>query len=449
MAQTRKEMLGGIVGFVSGSSATGVGNADLTSQIAALEQTVPAATGAAASALSPVAHKTPPAGIVGLITDLVWLNQKELALEQSIRAADGLSRASRAFSAPMLAQLTQATKRGDDLSSAPLATDATLLAQRRAQYEELNGQMRQLSAAMLPLAKRRILLDAYKTNLTRWRSSVITQYRNELRRLIYRLVGIGIALVLVFAISALWGRATFRYVQDVRRRHQLLLMRRIVTLLVVALVIAVTFATDVGSLTTFAGLLTAGIAIALQDVILSLAGYFVIIGKYGIRIGDRVQIAHVTGDVVEVGLIWIYLMELEPRGSDHLPTGRIVEFPNAVAFDHSAGIFKQLPGTRFLWHEVAVVVPREDDYHATQARMLRAVDDVFESYRPAVEAQHREMERMLRISMDMPRPQSRLRIAPNGVEITVRYPVELQKGAEIDDRVTSVVTGAMPQPVAS
>jgi small-conductance mechanosensitive channel len=444
LAQTRNETLSGMLAFMNGSTST---TNDLGAQIAALEQTVPAASTSSAAAIAAAAHKAPPVGIVGLISDLFSLNQKDYALQRSIRTADALSKSGRAFTTPIVAVLRQLTQRGDELATMPESNDLAVIGQRKAELDSLALRMRQLSAAMLPLTKRRILLDTYKQNLTRWRSSVIDQYRGELRRVIFRAVTLAVMLLLVFAFSALWRRVTFRYIQDVRRRHQFLLLRRIVTLVVVAGVIAASFATDVGSLTTFAGFLTAGIAIALQDVILSVAGYFVIIGKYGIRVGDRVQIAHVSGEVLEVGLVWMYLMEFEARGRDQLPTGRIVEFPNAVVFDHSAGIFKQLPGTRYLWHEVSVTVPATTDYRGVQQRMLDAVNGVFAEYGDAVQRQHREMERMLRLTMPPPYPQSRLRVAANGVEVTIRYPVELEHAPEVDDRITAAVTQASGEAV--
>ncbi|MBV9493324.1 MAG: mechanosensitive ion channel family protein, partial [Acidobacteria bacterium] len=255
-----------------------------------------------------------------------------------------------------------------------------------------------------------------------------------------------VLLLLVFVMSVAWRRITYRYVPDVKRRHHFLLIRRIVLLILVAGILTATFASDFSSLTTLIGLVTAGVAIALQDVILSMAGYFVIIGKYGIRTGDRVRIASVNGDVLDVGLVWIYLMELETRGSDQLPTGRIVEFPNSVVFDHVAGIFKQLPGTRFLWHEVSLVVPPNSDFRATQSAMLTAVESVFDDYRPAIEKQHRDMDRLLGMATAPPVPHSRLRVAPNGVEIRVRYPVEIERAGDIDDRITAAVTEATNAP---
>jgi small-conductance mechanosensitive channel len=322
---------------------------------------------------------------------------------------------------------------------APDTTDPAELLRRKTELDTLNARFRQLSSALLPLSKRRVLLEAYKANLARWRTSVVEQHRRDWRRLTFRGIFFGVLLLLVFGMAVAWRRITFRYVQDVKRRHHFLLIRRIVLLLLVAGILTATFASDFSSLTTFIGLLTAGIAIALQDVILSIAGYFVIIGKYGIRPGDRVRIAAVNGDVLDVGLVWIYLMELETRGSDQLPTGRIVEFPNSVVFDHSAGIFKQLPGTRFLWHEVALTAAPDSDFEATQKRMLAAVESVFAEYREDIERQHREMDRLLGTTTPPPRPHSRLRVAPNGIEIRVRYPVEIAGAGEIDDRVAAAI----------
>lgn len=429
----RKNTLSSIVGFAAGAGNMG---GDLLTQLSELEQTVP--TGAAAAIASP-ARRPPPSGLVGFITEVVWLHQKSTSLQQASRSVDGLLLETHTFSAPLAATLREAIKQADQ-PVPPDMTDPATIRQRAEAIDAATARMSQLSTALVPLAKRRIALQAYQKSLARWSASVKEQYTEVVRGLLFRTIAIVVALFLVLGLSALWRRMTFRYVHDVRRRHQFLLLRRVVTLIAVAVVIAVSFSTDIGSLTTFAGLLTAGIAIAMQDVILSVAGYFVIISKYGIRVGDRVRIGAVTGEVLELGLVWMYLLELEASGGDQLPTGRIVEFPNAVVFDHSAGIFKQLPGTRFLWHEVSVVMPPDSDYQMTQQRMLQAVEGVFATYKDEIESQHRDMERHLRLSMEVPRPGARMRVAQNGVEVTIRYPVELSNAAEIDDRVTAAIS---------
>jgi small-conductance mechanosensitive channel len=81
---------------------------------------------------------------------------------------------------------------------------------------------------------------------------------------------------------------------------------------------------------------------------MAIAGYFFLIGKYGVKMGDRVQISGVTGDVIDIGLIRLHLMEIGDVGTDRQPTGRVVVFSNAVVFQPTASFYKQIPGTNFV-----------------------------------------------------------------------------------------------------
>ena len=103
--------------------------------------------------------------------------------------------------------------------------------------------------------------------------------------MLIRVFSILLALAMVAGGSALWRRATLRYVQDARRRRQLLLVRRFVTGFLMMLIVLLGFVSEFSSLATFAGFLTAGIAVALQTVILSIAAYFTLIGRHGVRAG--------------------------------------------------------------------------------------------------------------------------------------------------------------------
>jgi small-conductance mechanosensitive channel len=200
--------------------------------------------------------------------------------------------------------------------------------------------------------------------------------------------------------------------------------------------VAVTFASALGSVATFAGLLTAGVAVALQNVILSIVGYFFLIGKYGIRVGDRVQLSGVTGEVVEVGLVRLHLMELGSNGADLEPTGRVVAFSNSIVFQPTSGLFKQIPGTNFVWHELTLTLTPDSDYRLVQERVVKAVDDVFAQYREDMERQRRQMERTLNsVSAAELRPRSHVRFTTAGIEVLIRFPVELEKAREIDDKV--------------
>ena len=209
----------------------------------------------------------------------------------------------------MVAKIKELAQRGNDIASQPDAQDPTVLAEQKKQVDQLTAQFKQLSSAVLPLRKQSILLNLYKRNVSSWREAVAAEYSADLKGFVVRIVLLAVILAFVLALSNLWRRATFRYVQDARRRYQFLLLRRIVVWSLITVIVAVSFASELGTLATFAGLLTAGVAVALQNVILSVAGYFFLIGKYGVRVGDRVQVCGVTGQVIDIGLVRLHLME--------------------------------------------------------------------------------------------------------------------------------------------
>jgi small-conductance mechanosensitive channel len=83
-------------------------------------------------------------------------------------------------------------------------------------------------------------------------------------------------------------------------------------------------------LATYFGLLTAGIAVALQHVILASAGYLLLVGKRGIRVGDRVQISGVTGEIMDIGLLQFQLREFDLETQRF--TGHVATFSNSLVF---------------------------------------------------------------------------------------------------------------------
>ena len=159
------------------------------------------------------------------------------------------------------------------------------------------------------------------------------------------------------------------------------------------------------------------------------------------RVGDRVQIGDVTGEVVDIGLVRLHLLEL----AGGAPTGRVVAFSNSVVFQPNASFFKQIPGTSFVRHEVRLTLAPESDYRTAEKRMLRAVETVYAGYRERIEQQHRQMERTLSFPVEAPRPHSRLRLTQAGLEVVIRYPVELENAGEIDDRITRELLDALGQ----
>jgi small-conductance mechanosensitive channel len=449
--QARRDALRGMLQVSTGNAAGGRSAGSLSAQIEELARTLPAVETAkeqgtasnstsvspsASVASAPQEHRARPAGIPALISDLFSLRHKIGVLDDNLKSTDSLANSARVFRAPLAAKMRELTQKGDQLAAQPDSADPAVLTQERNDLDALTAQYKLLSASVLPLGRQAILLDVYKGNAANWRNALESQYESELKALLLHLAGLAALVGVVLAISELGRRATFRYVKDARRRSQLMLMRRIVLWCLVAIIVGMAFASELGAITTFAGLLTVGITVALQNVILSVAGYFFLIGKYGVRVGDRLQIAGVTGDVVDVGMVRLHLMEVT-SGTSPRPTGRVVVFSNSVVFQANAGMFKQIPGTKFLWHEVTLTLGPESDYREVEQRMLDAVNKVCSEYRENMEMQRRTMERALySVGNSSFAPESRLRLVPSGLEVVIRYPVELDSAAEIDDRIT-------------
>jgi small-conductance mechanosensitive channel len=454
LRQARRDSLKNMITFVSGANVGGVASGTLQSQIEELARTVPAvATTAPQSTTgqpSPqntttvaTRSKTEASGILGAATDLFALRRKIRTLDQSAQMTDSLTQSVRDMLNPMVAQIKELAQRGDQLANQPESQDPAVLADQKKQIDALTAQYKQLSATLLPLGKETVLLDLYKRSLQNWRTAIQSDYTAQLKALSLRIGALGLVLVVVLIVSDIWRKATFRYIQDPRRRYQFLLLRRIVVWLIIAVVIAVAFASELGSLATFAGLLTAGVAVALQNVILSIAGYFFLIGKYGVRVGDRVQVAGVTGDVVDIGLVRLHIMEVGGTGAWARPTGRVVVFSNAVVFQANAGLFKQIPGTKFVWHEITLTLAPDSDYREVERRMMDAVNKVFSEYRERMESQRKTMERALSpVSVNALTPASRVRLTQSGLEVVIRYPVELDEAESVDDRITRELLNA-------
>ncbi len=301
-----------------------------------------------------------------------------------------------------------------------------------------------LSDATMPLSQQLILIDQSQANLTQLQNSMEREYTAIMRSVLLRVAMIFLSLGLIWLFSELWRRASFRYIRDARRRHQFLVLRRVVTGFCMGIVIILGFVSEFSSLATYAGLITAGVAVALQTVILSVAAYFFLVGRYGVRVGDRITVVYsgaigVSGEVLDIGLVRFYMLEMTGSGIDMQPTGRICVFPNSVLFQ-TTPLFKQIPGTEYTWRELALPLHSECDVQLAEKDLLAAVDAIYAEYRPLLEKQHHSVEHLLDVHMDVPKPYTRVRFSATGLEAVVRYPIPLRQAAQMDDRMVIEMT---------
>jgi small-conductance mechanosensitive channel len=279
-------------------------------------------------------------------------------------------------------------------------------------------------------------LQPVRAGLDEWRNALDRQYHYTLRFLFVRLGSLLAAILFLLLASALWQRAIFRYVHDPRRRRQFMVVKRIVVGFGMVLIVALGFLSSFTSVVTALGFITAGLALALQNVILSVVAYFFLVGRYGLRAGDRVTVSGVTGQVMEVGLVRLFLMELSGAAGEMHPTGRVAAFANSIIFQPSA-LMKQAPGMDYVWHSASATVAEAADHGHARERLSAAVERVYSEYRAAIEQQHATFERSTNMQTSAPRPVTRANFTNAGLEILIRFPVDAEHAASIDDHVVA------------
>jgi small-conductance mechanosensitive channel len=433
--------------FVESSEESGVGG--FAGSINDLARTVPEVLGdanAQKAAAKPAATQPTISKSSGLIGHCLTLYAELRTMHNIDEMANETSRVrenAAALRKPMRDTLASTIQRGRDLTGQAPPSDPTQAKAAPQELRSLTDQFKQLANVVIPLSQEMMVLDQSRSNFLNWRNSIARESKDALRSVVSSAVAILLALGIIWILAEVWRRWTFRYIQDLRRRRQFMLLRRFVLGFLVAAVLTLGIVSDFSSLATFAGFATAGIAVGLQAVLLSVAAYFFVIGRYGIRIGDRVSIAGVTGDVIDVSPVRFYLMELAGSDVNLYPTGRIVVFSNSVLFQATTPLYKQIPGTEYTWHEVVLQFVAGADFQLAEEKLLAAVNSVYDKYKKDIEKQHNDLERRIEIQMKPPTPQAKLHYADSGLEFLVRYPTELRTAPDIDEQIIKAVLEAI------
>jgi len=429
--------------------STDTGSEGLVGSINQLARSVPEVFADKAIPKSPPTANASPSslanssGLIGQALTLLGRMRTVHEIDQMIKETGHLRQNAESLRKPLRDTLVGIIQRGRDLANQQDAPENAGKEDARQQYRDLLTEFKQLSNAAMPLSQEILLLEQSRVNYIEWRRSILRESTDILQSLLIRVIGIALALCIVAILSEVWRKLTFRYIRDPRRRRQFLLLRRFVMGFLVGVVLIMGFVSEFSSLATFAGFVTAGIAVGLQAVLLSVAAYFFVVGRYGIRVGDRISIAGVTGDVLDIGLVRLYIMELAGTTVDLYPTGRIVVFSNSVLFQAGTPLFKQIPGTEYGWHELAVALAPGGNYKLVQDKVSGAVSSIYEQYRERIERQLGGIERQIEIQLKSPAPEAKLQLSDTGLEFVVRYPVDIRTASEIDDQVTRAVVELM------
>ena len=249
-------------------------------------------------------------------------------------------------------------------------------------------------------------------------------------------------LLLLFAdrwLERLLGRAPID-------RRQLATLRSVVgvTLQIVGVMVIVLVLVGMpGQLGTMLGLAGAGLTVALKDFLVAFIGWFVLMGRNGMRVGDWVEINGVSGEVVELGMLHTVLLETGNWADAGHPTGRRVTFTNSFA---TAGhYFNFSTSGQWLWDELLVTVPYDRDPHAVAAAIQKDVTAATAQSISQAEQEWRRASRGQSGASFSAAPGIAVRPAAGGVEIAVRYVTRASERLALRARLYQAAVQALAQ----
>jgi len=173
---------------------------------------------------------------------------------------------------------------------------------------------------------------------------------------------------------------------------------------------------DASGIGTWLGLVSAGVAVALQDPLENLAGWMYFVTRRPFRVGDRIQVGEHAGDVVDVHLFSFTLLEIGNWVDADQSTGRLIHIPNGWLFTHSIAGYDQ--GFPYIWNEIVVTVTFESDWRKAKAELERILNELAEDVKQ--DDFHRASE-TLHIQFTRLTPVVWIGTAPEGVKLTMRY----------------------------
>jgi len=235
----------------------------------------------------------------------------------------------------------------------------------------------------------------------------------------HRILASLLLILVTLLIRHLIIRIVWNRTENVRTRY---IWRKVTTYLaifLVALCLAAIWLPGMKSLTTFLGLFSAGLAIALRDIISNLAGWVFIIAKRPFTIGDRVQSGNHAGDVIDISAFHFTLLEIGNWVQADQSTGRVIQIPNSVVFTQALANYGK--GFQYIWNEIPVLITFESNWPKAKEILRKIADSHALNVARAAEQKVKEASRYFMIFYANLTPTVYTDVRDSGVLLTIRH----------------------------
>ena len=296
------------------------------------------------------------------------------------------------------------------------------------------ARLRQLSdqkRTILELDKRSAHCKQLAGIYERW-TAVIDHRSNSSLRLLLRSLALVFAVILM-VLLATNALTAFIVKQRDRRFHQLRVAGSAGLQVIGVLAVLLILFGPPKDVSMVLGLLTAGLTVALKDFILAFFGWFILMGKNGISLGDWVEIEGVGGEVIELGILHTVLLEMGHWSNGSRPTGRRVSFGNKYAIEHH--FFNFSTEGQWLWDELQVTVPVTGDPYQTAQLIRQLVEKATTEDARLAEADWQRVTHKYGNREFSAKPAVDLRPSVNHINVIVRYITRAPQRYEVKSRL--------------
>jgi small-conductance mechanosensitive channel len=247
-------------------------------------------------------------------------------------------------------------------------------------------------------------------------------------------------IVILVLIRHFALRIIFKSIEDVKERY--FWKNGIRNTFYALLVIVLTFiwVDKIGSLATFLGIITAGLAIALQDPLVNIAGWLFIWIRRPFEIGDRIQIGDFSGDVIDVRFFQFTINEINHWVDADQSTGRIVHIPNGQVFKISQANYSQ--GFGYIWNEMGVLLTFESNWEKAKEILEKIVGEQAEQLSGLAKKKLVEASKKYMIFYTNLTPIVYTSVKDSGVNLTMRYLVDPRKRRSSEHKIWEAVLKA-------
>ncbi len=281
---------------------------------------------------------------------------------------------------------------------------------------------------------------------TKWSAHLVLQHRIILHLLLQSFAWIAFILICLIFLDALARHLIDGPKLDQGRVKTLHIIFKLGIQVLGALIILFVIFGTPSEMPTILGLTTAGLTLVLQDFIIAFFGWFVLMGKHGIRIGDWVEINGVAGEVAEISLFRTSMLETGNWTDQGHPTGRRVSFVNSFAI--KGQYFNFSTTGQWMWDEIRFSIPAAEENYAMIELVHVAVRKETEKAARLAEAEWKRSPRHVGLSQFAADPAVEMRPGASGINIVVRYVTRASERFEVRNRLYERVIGLLNKPPA-